>query len=65
MVQGIGVRVYNNLLNYFNKKLNKSYKTLFKMLQNNQGLGFRVYNTLENAFNKHLNESYETLFKML
>jgi len=31
-VEGLGFRVYNNLVNYFDKKLNKSYKTLFKML---------------------------------
>ena len=31
-VYGLGFRVYNTLLNVFNKHLNKSYKMVFKML---------------------------------
>jgi len=42
MVQGLSLRVYNNLVNYFDKKLNKRYKILFKMLSNTYGLGFWV-----------------------
>jgi len=44
MVQGLGFRVYNNLVNYFNKKLNKVTKHFSKCYRILRvlGLGFRV-----------------------